>query len=118
MSSTNDLAFNGRYVAVGQCGGFQRLNYGMSKPAFTVTPFYKPRCVELDSLHRSVRQIISTLYTITAARLCYLLDDNHAGDCGTLTDIVTETLKTLEQLVNFDIFNISFLFLHCYYYDR
>jgi len=44
VTTSSDLVFNGRYVAVGQCGVFQKLNYGMSKRAFTVNPFYKPRC--------------------------------------------------------------------------
>ena len=45
VTSPGDLVFNGRYVAVGQCDAFQKLNYGTPKSAFTVTPLYKARCI-------------------------------------------------------------------------
>jgi len=44
VHSSSDLEFNGRYVAVGRYGSFQRLNYGAAKPAFSANARYQPRC--------------------------------------------------------------------------
>lgn len=46
VHNTGDLICNGQYVAVGQYGGFQRLNYGATKPAFSLTASYRPRYIQ------------------------------------------------------------------------